>query len=173
MNEAFTLTLGLLAAGYASARMRVFPEHAAETLHRFVIYVCLPALSLSLVPKLRWERELWLVVVMPWLMVALGAGLVLCAARAFRWSAEVTTALLLCVPLGNTSFLGFPLIEALLGHAALRYALLYDQFGSFLLLASYGVFVIARFSGKRRPPRGALACACSSFRRSSRSASVC
>src|SRR5207342_3557799 len=78
MNEAFTLTLGLLAAGYACARLHVFPEQAAETLHRFVIYVCLPALVLSLVPKLRWERELWLVVFMPWLMAAVGALLVLC-----------------------------------------------------------------------------------------------
>jgi predicted permease len=60
-------------------------------------------------------------------------------------------ALLLCVPLGNTSFVGIPIIAALRGDDAVRYAVLYDQFGSFLALSTYGLLVLARYSGEARP----------------------
>ena len=59
--------------------------------------------------------------------------------------------LLLCVPLGNTSFLGYPLTRAMLGEAALPFAVVYDQFGSFLMLSTWGIWVLARYGGDRAP----------------------
>src|SRR5690606_15970091 len=59
----------------------------------------------------------------------------------------------------NTSFLGIPLTEAWLGRAAVPWAVLYDQLGSFLALTIYGSFVIATHAPgvARRPTVGALA----------------
>lgn len=151
MNESLALIVVMLGAGYLSARTSLLPDNAAETLHRFVIYVCLPALVLSIVPTLRWQSDLLLLIVTPWLLLGVGALLVLMFARALKLSREAKAALLLCVPLGNTSFLGYPMLEALLGHDAIRIALLYDQFGTFMLLATYGLFVVAHYAGDARP----------------------
>jgi predicted permease len=141
------------AAGAGSARA----DAAADVLNKLVIYVSLPALVLKLTGGLSFERSMALLVVVPWLVLAAGAALVLAAARAFHWSRATLAALLLCVPLGNTSFLGFPLIAALLGPNAVRYAVIYDQLGSFLILSTYGLAVIARFQGGAPPsPAAAL-----------------
>jgi len=59
--------------------------------------------------------------------------------------------LLLCVALGNTSFIGYPMVRALLGEAALPYAVVYDQFGTFVLLSTFGLYVLARYGGDVPP----------------------
>jgi len=151
MNESLALILFMLAAGYLSARVSLFPDNAADTLQRFVIYVCLPALVLSIVPALRWRSELLAVALTPWLLLAVGVSLVLVGARVMGWSREVKGALLLCVPLGNTSFLGFPMLEAYLGADAIPVGVIYDQLGSFLILATYGLVVVARYRGDAAP----------------------
>src|SRR6185312_7808371 len=97
------------------------------------------------------------VVLVPWVLLAVFAALVTIASRLFRLSRGVTGALLLCIPLGNTSFLGFPMVSALLGPDYVRYAVLYDQLGSFLILSTYGLFVVARYSGDTEPTPRAMA----------------
>jgi predicted permease len=62
------------------------------------------------------------------------------------------------VPLGNTSFLGIPMVSAFFGQKAVPYAVLYDQLGSFLALATYGSLVIAFYgSGPARPTPAGVA----------------
>ena len=95
---------------------------------------------------------------MPWALLALTAAAVLLLARLFRWPRQTTGSLLLLAPLGNTSFLGFPMVTSLLGEAALPYAVIYDQLGSFLALATWGAVVIALYGqGAERPTAAALA----------------
>jgi hypothetical protein len=74
------------------------------------------------------------------------ALLVLILARLWQWSKPTLCVLLLLVPLGNTSFVGIPLIKALIGESAIGYAILYDQLGSFLALATYGALILSLFS---------------------------
>lgn len=158
MDPAFILVLTLLVLGYAMARLGVFVDAAADVLNRYVIYVCLPALVLRLIPKLELNSEgLWLPMLMPWAMLVVSVALVLIAARLFAWPRPIVGALLLCAPLGNTSFLGFPFIIALRGESAVRYALLYDQFGSFLILSTYGLWILSRYSGQVAPSLGQIA----------------
>jgi hypothetical protein len=151
MNAAFALVLIMLAAGQLCTRLGALPEGAATVLNRFVIYVSLPALVLKHTAALRWEPSLVLLVLVPWVGLAVCAGVVVLAARTFGWSKPTRAALLLCVPLGNTSFLGFPMIAALVGADAVRYAVVYDQLGSFLAVSTYGLAVIARESGGETP----------------------
>jgi predicted permease len=155
--SAIVLVLAMFVAGRASVRAGIFDETAADVLNRFVVYVALPALVLRIVPELRWERGLLVLVVVPWLLLFVAAGACLILARAFDWPRPVRGALLLCAPLGNTSFLGLPLIAALRGEHAMRHALIYDQFGSFLALSSYGLAVLARYSGESPPSASTVA----------------
>lgn len=124
----------------------IFPDNAPLTLNLYVIWIALPALILRQVPTLSYSTDLLVLVVMPWLMTALGAGLVWVASRVLKWSDEVTGVLLLTVPLGNTSFLGIPMIEAFFDMDMVSYGIIYDQFGSFMALSIYGSFILALYS---------------------------
>src|SRR5690606_10353459 len=53
--------------------------------------------------------------------------------------------------LGNTSYIGYPMVEALLGAQALPYAVVYDQFGTFVMLSTLGLVVLARYGGDDPP----------------------
>ncbi|MCO4763543.1 MAG: AEC family transporter [Myxococcales bacterium] len=150
----FFLTAALLAIGVFLRHLRALPHDADRTLSGFVIYVSLPALVLARVPDLQLSGAVWAPLVLPWFMVAISVPMVFALAKVFRWSREVTGAMLLVVPLGNTSFLGIPMVEAMFGPVGVPWALLYDQLGSFLALSIWGAFVVARWSGKPAPSIG-------------------
>lgn len=155
--DAFALILAMLALGLAFQRLRVFPDNAAEVLNRVVLYVCLPASVLVYAPRLEMGREVLAVAAVPWLLLAATVALVSLATRALKLRSDEHAVLLLCVALGNTSFLGYPLVRALLGEAALPYAVIYDQFGAFLILSTFGLYVLARYGGDAKPTAALIA----------------
>jgi predicted permease len=157
VDPALVLVFVMLGLGYGLRRTGVFVESAADAFNRYVLYVCLPAVVLLLVPKLSWHQDVLLLVVTPWVMLLVGACCVALVARLLHWPRAVLGALLLCAAIGNTSFVGIPIIAALRGSEAVHYALLYDQFGSFLILSTYGTLVVARMSGGPVPGPGAIA----------------
>lgn len=154
---AFLIILLLLALGKLCAVIRVFPEDAPETLNRVVIHLCLPALIFIHAPELELNLDLLPLVIIPWVLLGLSVVLVLGASRALGFRRDVEAVLLVLVPLGNTSFLGYPLISALLGEDMVSLAVVYDQFGSFLIVCTFALFVIATYSGGSRPSPLAVA----------------
>ncbi|MEN1972384.1 AEC family transporter [Luteimonas sp. MJ204] len=149
--DAFALMLAMLALGMLFARLRVFPEGAADTLNLVVLYVCLPAAILVYVPRLRFEPDLLGLVAVPWLLAAASWGLLRLLAPHLRLRRDELGVLLLCTMLGNTSYIGYPMVEALLGAQALPYAVVYDQFGTFVMLSTLGLVVLARYGGDEPP----------------------
>lgn len=149
--DAFALVLAMLALGYLFQRLRVLPGSAAQTLNLVVLYVCLPAAVLRYAPRLQLEPALLGVVAVPWLLLGATVVLVAALARVIALRDDERAVLLLTVALGNTSFLGYPLTRALIGEAALPYAVVYDQFGAFLILSTFGLWVLARYGGDARP----------------------
>jgi predicted permease len=149
--DAFALVLAMLVLGYAFQRLRVLPANAAQTLNLVVLYVCLPAAVLRYAPRLHLEPALLGVAAVPWLLLLATIAAVAALARGLRLRDEERAVLLLTVALGNTSFLGYPLTRALIGEHALPYAVVYDQFGAFLILSTFGLWVLARYGGEHRP----------------------
>ena len=143
--ENFILTISFLLIGMGLRRLPLFPGNTAQVLNLFVIYVSLPALVLIKVPELVFSRELLVTALMPWFMLVSSAALVFLFSRCCRWDNRTLGALLLLVPLGNTSFLGIPMVRAFFGEQGIPYAVLYDQLGSFLCLATYGSLIIALY----------------------------
>ena len=135
-----------LVIGLLLQKAKRFPENAAATLNLYVIYIALPALILAEIPKLSFTHEALIPVVAAWLVMLFSAVLTWVTARVMHWSRELTGALMLLVPLGNTGFVGIPLIEAHLGSAAIPYAILYDQLGTFVALNTYGIVVACYYS---------------------------
>jgi len=154
--ENFTLILGLMLLGKGLSRLAVFPKESAKAFNLYVVYVALPALILLKVPGLTLSGQLLVPILMPWVMLAVSGLLVLALARALHWPRHTTGALLLTVPLGNTSFLGIPMVKAFFGSDQIPFAILYDQLGSFLALATYGTVVLAAYGSAERLTAGAL-----------------
>lgn len=155
--DAFALILAMLALGMVFARISLLPSNAAEVLNAVVLYVCLPAAVLIYVPRLRFDLSLLGVAVTPWLLALATIALVTLAGRLLHFRRDEHAVLLLCVALGNTSFIGYPMVRALLGESALPFAVVYDQLGTFVLLSTFGLYVLARYSGDTPPSARAIA----------------
>lgn len=154
---AFAFVLLLMALGRVLARRRLVPDSAPDALNTVVLYVCMPASILLQVPRLEFAAAAFGVVLVPWLLLALSCAGVLALANWLRLRRPDTAVLLLEVPLGNTSFLGYALIPVLATPDAMPFAVLYDQFGSFLILSTFGLTVIAIYSGGERPSLAVVA----------------
>lgn len=147
--SAYFVIISLIVVGRLLASM--FPPTAPEVLNRVVIMLCLPALIFIHVPTLEASTALLPLVIVPWALLGVSIAMVLLLARWLEIRREAVAVLLLLLPLGNTSFLGFPLVEALLGEDQVRYAVVYDQFGSFLIVCTHALFVLAWFGSGQRP----------------------
>lgn len=119
------------------------PIDFAKSLNFFVIYVSLPATILVQIPNVHFDLSAFWLILIPWILLPLSIILVLWITKTS--TKEQRAAMLLVVPLGNTSFLGIPVIEALLGADAIPYLLVYDQFGTFLILSFYATAVVATY----------------------------
>lgn len=144
------LLLGLcLVLGVIAARWATLPANLPASLNWWVLNVALPALVLNLVPKLAFDPHLWFLVVTQWAVFG-GAWLLFAGlGRALHWSRGRVGALVLVCGLGNTSFMGYPMIEALRGQDGLKLAVVADQVGCFTVLAVGGIVVAALYSGRR------------------------
>lgn len=142
------LILGVLVARFARP-----PAGIVHGINFWVLNIALSALVLELIPRLKFDPQLWFLIVAMWLTFA-GAWLLfgLLGPR-LGWSRQRTGALILVCGLGNTSFMGYPLIQALHGKAGLALAVVADQLGCFPVLASAGIVVASIYAGRSPQPR--------------------
>jgi malate permease and related proteins len=148
--------LALLLLGVAIGQFRWLPDGAPRLLDAVVVRFSLPALILAVLPEIDLGTELLVPVLAAWGTTILLAGLVWVLTAPLRLDPIVRATLLLVVPLGNTSFLGFPAVEALLGASHLPTAVVYDQLGSFLALVTFGTVVAGRAGAGASPTPGAI-----------------
>ncbi|WP_233010475.1 AEC family transporter [Rheinheimera faecalis] len=153
--ESFALVLVYLVIGSLLRRLPQFPQETGLVLNQYVLFVALPALVLQKIPLLEFSSQLWLPAITPWVVLLIVAGLIILAGRLWNWEKTTVGALLVVLPLGNTSFLGFPMVEAFFGDQALPYAMIYDQAGSFLALATYSTILAAWYNPNAATPTAA------------------
>ncbi len=153
---ALLLLFACLALGVAVGRFARPPAGLAQSLNWWVLNIALPALVLALMPRVRFDPQLWFPVAAMWL-VFLGAWLLfgLLGPR-LGWPRGRIGALILVAGFGNTSFMGYPMIEALRGRENLGLAVIADQLGSFAALAVGGVAVASVYGSARLVPLQAL-----------------
>ena len=120
--------------------------HLAKLLNMGIIYISLPALILYKIPSIRVSSDTLSVLAMPWILALILPAIVILFSKKFNLSKKETGSLLLVSVLGNTSFLGVPLIGMFYGETYIPYALIYDQLGSFLILSTYGSIVVSIYS---------------------------
>ncbi|MBI1174646.1 MAG: AEC family transporter [Sideroxydans sp.] len=148
MNNLILLVLCFI-IGMLLHHTRRMPENAHSTLNSFIIHVSLPALTLLYVHDLKVSGNVALMMAMGWIYFALAAGFFWLVGRWQNWSRSTTGALMLTGGLGNTSYVGLPMIEAYYGHQGIATGIIVDQLGSFLVMSTLGVTVAGIYSSGR------------------------
>ncbi len=129
--------------GILLRRVEAFPKETAQVFNMFALYVSLPALILTKASQIAFSSDALVTALVPWGMLFFSAAMVLLGGQLFQWSRSAIGVLLLVVPLGNTSFLGVPMIQAFFGAAGLPHLIVYDQIGTMVIFATYGSIVLS------------------------------
>lgn len=148
MNNIILLIL-CFAAGVLLHRYKRMPVNTPAVLNAFIIHISLPALTLLYVHDLKLGAHVGLMAAMGWLLFAMSAGFFWLLGRWMNWSRSTVGALVLTCGLGNTSYLGLPMIEAYYGHQGLASGIIVDQLGSFLVLSTLGITFAGLYSSGR------------------------
>jgi predicted permease len=146
-------------AGYLLRMSGKLTESNVKALNTFALYVAFPPLVIHHIPAslehTGFSIKLLLPISMAWILVLVAFVVFNGLGRIFGWKKETVGALVLTAGFANTSFVGFPIIEALLGPGALDTAIIISQAGSFLALSTVGL-VIATFYSKQSASPAAI-----------------
>lgn len=154
MNPNFVLIFLCLFLGLLLGRTGKFPTHAAQALNTFVIWISLPALVLvqfpALLLRIGFGPAMLIPVSMAWILFLLSFLVFNFLGKRYSWSPERVGALTLTAGLGNTSFVGLPMLESYLGQQAVQIGILVDQPGTFLVLSTVGILFASSISGPQK-----------------------
>ncbi len=137
----FVLVIVCIGLGFVIRRVTSLPQDSYKAINAWVLYIAIPALSLRYVPEINWSMEMLLPVLSPLLLWCAAWLYVGAYARRKRIDNSTRVALLICCGLGNTAFLGFPLITAFYGADALSVAIVFDL-GTFILFCTVAVATV-------------------------------
>lgn len=140
------LLLICFAMGVFLKKTGKLPENTTAVLNGFIIHVSVPALTILSIHHLKLDAKLIYPILMAWVLFALGVGFYRMASRFHSMSNATMGALILTGAMGNTAFVGLPMIEAFYGKDGLPIGILADQMGTFLVLSTFGIVTAAKLS---------------------------
>jgi len=117
------------------------PENTPEALNGFIIHISLPALALYHIHSIVLTRDLVYTGLMAWVLFSLGVFFFYYAGKKFNLSRPTIGALMLLGGIGNTSFVGLPMIKAYYGSQWIGVGIVADLVGSFFVLSTLGIVV--------------------------------
>lgn len=126
--------------------VKAFPKTGYQALNQFIIYVALPALVLFYIPKIEINSGLLFPLSIAWIGFVFSFIFFYSIGKRLGWSNKLIGCLILTAGLGNTSFVGFPIIQALFGEEGLKTAIIVDQPGTFVVLTTFGIITATFFS---------------------------
>lgn len=140
------LILVCMLAGVMLRRQNIVPANAHTALNQFAIYLLLPALSLYYIPKIQVTEKLLYPVGVGWFSFLFSWAVFAALGKIFGWSRKLQGCLIIVGGFLNSSFIGFPVIEALYGKEGLKIAIMADQPGTFVMLSTGGVLAAVLYS---------------------------
>ncbi len=133
-------------AGVVLHRLKKMPANTTAILNIFIIHVSFPALILLSVHELKFSGDIGLMAAAGWIYFALSAGFFWLLGRWLKLPRSTVGALILTGGLGNTAYVGMPMIETFYGFQGISSGIIVDQFGSFLVLSTLGITVAGIYS---------------------------
>lgn len=133
---------------------KIFFKDNSKELVEFVIYFSLPAIVFAKIYPLELSYETLELIFMFNTIILGNLLLSYFIAKFFKLDKKTFATFMIIATFGNTSFIGFSYIDSFYGQDYVVYALIYDLFGSFLLLVSLGMIIINWGSGQHVNFRG-------------------
>lgn len=152
MSNIILLAVCLL-TGVGLRKTGRFPAATPAALNGFIIHISLPALAILHIHTLSIDSSLLLTIAMAWLLFGSAWLIFGVAGKALKLDRETIGALVLVAGLGNTSFVGLPMIEAYFGREQLGVGIIADQLGSFMVLSTLGILAATLYSSGTVTPR--------------------
>ncbi len=128
-----------LAFGYL---FKIFFKDNSKELVEFVIYFSLPAVVFAKIYPLNLDYETLELIFMFNTIILGNLLLSYFVGKFLKLNKKTLATFIIISTFGNTSFIGFSYIDSFYGQDYVVYALIYDLFGSFLLLVSLGMVII-------------------------------
>ncbi len=141
-----------LLAGIGLRKTGRFPANTPSALNGFIIHISLPALAILHIHNLKLDSSLLLTATMAWLLFGLAWPLFHFTGKLLKLPRRTIGALILVGGLGNTSFVGLPMIEAYYGKEFLGIGIIADQLGSFMVLSTLGILAATVYSSGDASP---------------------
>jgi predicted permease len=121
---------------------KFFFKDNSKELIEFIIYFSLPGIVISKIYPLALSYDTLELVFMFNTIILINLVLAYALGKALRLERKILATFMIIATFGNTSFIGFSYIGAFYGTQYIIYPLIYDLFGSFLLLVSIGMIII-------------------------------
>jgi predicted permease len=134
------LTLGLVLKKFLTTKQQT---RLSLMLNRFVIYISLPAMVLVYLNRVTFDSNLLIPIATAWSVFILISILVYIFGKRASYSKESIVAVIMLTAFTNSSFMGIPFTKAFFGDSGIKYAIMYDQLGSFLILAVFGAIILS------------------------------
>lgn len=147
MNAIGLLIVCLVLGAALRASGRVGPE-AGRVVAALLINVSLPAATVLHLRGMRFEPGLLTAIAMPWALFTLSWACFSRLGPRLGWDRATVGALVIVCGVGNTAFVGLPVVQALVGTHGLPVAMALDQLGTWLVLATLGTAVAALATGE-------------------------
>ncbi|RXJ96731.1 transporter [Arcobacter sp. AHV-9/2010] len=128
---------------------KLFFQDNSKQLVDFIIYFSLPAIVFSKIYPLDLSFDHLLLILMFNAIILFNLLLSFLIGKLLKLEKIYLATFVIMATFGNTSFIGFSYIDAFYGQDFIVYGLIYDIFGSFLLLVSVGMFIITWGSGRK------------------------
>ncbi len=128
----------IFSSGYL---FKVLKADYSKALIDVVIYISFPALIIYKIYHLEYSPQIWQVFGIGLLTMLIGMFLGFLTSKLFKFDKKTTASFLLVTTLGNTSFLGFPMIVSMFGENNLIWAIFFDEITFFGLVIFGSLFV--------------------------------
>ena len=128
---------------------KVIYHDNSKQLIEFIIYFSLPAIVFSKIYPLTLDAKIFGLILMFICFILFNLALAYFIGKMMKLNKLLLATFMIMSTFGNTSFIGFSYIDAFYGQDYIVYGLIYDLFGSFLLLVSVGMFIITWGSGRK------------------------
>ncbi|MGJ0376721.1 AEC family transporter [Aliarcobacter cryaerophilus] len=126
----------------------IFQDNSKQLVD-FIIYFSLPAIVFSKIYPLSLDTKILWLILMFMGIIFFNLFLSYTIGKIMRLSRVTLATFMIMATFGNTSFIGFSYIDAFYGQDYIVYGVIYDIFGSFLLLVSVGMIIITWGSGRK------------------------
>ena len=126
----------------------IFQDNSKQLVD-FIIYFSLPAIVFSKIYPLSLDTKILWLILMFMGIIFFNVFLSYTIGKMMRLNRVTLATFMIMATFGNTSFIGFSYIDAFYGQDYIVYGVIYDIFGSFLLLVSVGMIIITWGSGRK------------------------